>query len=139
MVTMTCLGGGLTGSAIRSSRSPCSSHACALEDPTLVRAKRPGEEPRLLQHPLGAGVCRRRRADGLLNQLLEAPDLLRLAPQLIVEAQDLRDKPRTKLERQCCRVAGRGFDAAACAMASRSKTVSRLGGRCSRACSRSYN
>ena len=47
-----------------------------LEYPPLVRAKRPGKKPRLLQNPLGADVCWRRRANGLLDQLREAPDLL---------------------------------------------------------------
>ena len=44
--------------------------------------------------PLGAAIrVGDRRAERLFHQLLEPPDLLRLAAQVIVEAQHLGDQP----------------------------------------------
>ena len=60
-------------------------------------------------------------------------DLLRLAAELVVEAQHLGHEPGTDLKRQIAGLARR-LGAAACAIASRSNAVSRAAGRSSRAC-----
>src|SRR5262249_58217002 len=63
----------------------------------LVPAKRIGEKPRLHPHASG-GSIEIVGPERVGNQLLKALHLPRLAAQLIVEAQHLRDEPGTKLK-----------------------------------------
>ena len=65
--------------------------------PTLVLAKRPGQKPRLLPQALGGpiGVV---QAERLVDQLLEPLHLLRLAAQMIVEAEHLGDQAGPELK-----------------------------------------
>ena len=104
----------------------------------LVVAERIGEEPRLDPHPLRRAVDIV-GAERLVDQLLEPLHLLRLAPELIVEAQHLGDQSGPEPERQLADRRRRVARAAACAITSRSSGLSRRGGRGSRPCRRSYS
>ena len=74
--------------------------AAGLAHAALVLAKRLGQKPRLRPHPRGRRGRRSSRAERLVDQLLEPVDLLRLAAQLIVEAQHLGDEAGPELKRQ---------------------------------------
>ena len=129
-VTITCADG------LRRAARPCrrvAQHVLVARAGCLDAAVRTREtsrqEPRLRQQPLGAAIAAGiLAAERLLDQLLEALDLLRLAAELIVEAQHLGDQPGPDSERQVGRPRGRGARPRACAMASRSKAVRRRGG-----------
>ena len=74
---------------------------------TLVVAKRVGEKSRLDPHPLRRAIPSV-RTQCLLDQLLEALDLLRLAAELIVEAKHLGNQPGSQAERQLVAARHRG-------------------------------
>ena len=67
--------------------------------PRFVVPEGLGEKPRLRQQSIGAAIARR-AAERLFDQLLEPLDLLRLAAQLIVEAEHLGDQSGPQPERQ---------------------------------------
>ena len=91
--------GSAAGSAISRSRSVCSSQRARLAHAPLVVPKRAGQEPRLDPHPLG-GAVDIVGPERLVDQLLEPLHLLRLTPQLIVEAQHLGDETGAELKRE---------------------------------------
>jgi hypothetical protein len=70
-----------------------------LGDQPLVFAKRAGEELRLHAHP-PRGAIELVAAERTVDQLFEPLHLLRLAPQLIVEAQHLGHEAGAQLKRQ---------------------------------------
>ncbi len=79
--------------------------AARLAHPALVVAERAGQKPRLRPHPLRRPVDFV-GAQRLVDQLLEPLHLLRLTPQLIVEAQHLGDEPGAELKRQAADAGG---------------------------------
>ena len=81
--------------------------AARLAHPALVVAKRAGEKAGLDPHALGRPI-EFVGPERLVDQLLEPVHLLRLAPELIVEAQHLGDQPGPQLERQLVAVRGGG-------------------------------
>ena len=115
----------------------CSSQAPLARDAPFVVAKRAGEKARLREQPLGAAILDVAAAERLGDQLLEPLDVLRLAPQLIVEAQHLGDEAWADRGTAASTAIAAASRAAACAMASRSNGVSRAAASASRACSSS--
>ena len=96
---MTCRTGSIAGSAISRSRSDVLVASAGVAHAPLVLAKRLGQKRGLRPHPRRRAVDVL-RSEALANQLLEPVDLLRLAAEMIVEAEHLGDEARAELKRQ---------------------------------------